>query len=177
MPPIIERVGPAFAYSLFRYLTTIQYQVGVTTGKLSDHHSGLKIRAGYPDDLSVIDSRTLALVVGSEIAETVIMYGRALREDEIPFQVYGFIAGLGAAAHLADSANRVARDKLYNDTYQLLSGDGSDVGFVLYDAEAPHAELGVVELYDVRGRLLLNANSELDADRFRFVVEGAACLS
>lgn len=177
MPPVIERVGPAFAYSMFRYLTTATYTVGITTGKLTDHHVGLEIRAGYPDDLSRITVPRLALVTPTLIAESAVFFGAQIREDRLPFEIYGFIAGLGAAANQADAANRLYRDKSFSDVYQLLAGEASDAGFMLYDVESPHAELGVIELYDVRGRLLLQANSDLDADRYRFIVEGAAHLS
>lgn len=176
MPPVIERAGPSFAYSLFRYLVEVEYIVGVTTAKLTVHHSQLEVKAGYPDDLAQVSKPRLALVTPWDMKPGAIFYGSQLREDEFPFALYGFVAGLTAAANQLDAANRLYRDRLFNDVYQLLSGDASDAGFKLYD-EASKAEIGAVELYDVKGRLLLNANSQLDADRFRFVVEGSAFLS
>jgi hypothetical protein len=64
----IPRRGPNVIFSWFRYLTTETYTVGSTTGLLTAHHAGLKIRSGYPDDITKLTTPTLAICGPEETA-------------------------------------------------------------------------------------------------------------
>lgn len=160
----IPRRGPNVIFSWFRFLTTKQYTVGVTTGKLTDHFAGLKIRTGYPDDLEKITVPTLAICGPERSYGGQEFFGTSTQEDFYPLSIHGFVVGQGD-----DAANRVYRDKLRNDVYQLAVAV-MDEGFTLYDAQTK-AAIGELETEGVSEHLVPANAPEVEAERYKFVVE------
>lgn len=160
----IPRRGPNVFFSWFRYLTTEAYTVGSTTGVLTVHHSGLKIRAGYPDDITKIDTPTLAVCGPEEMAPGQAFFGPTEDEDLMPIYMYGFVVGQGN-----DANNRVYRDRFSSDVYQLVNL-ASDKGLILYDAVTKTA-IGGLEVVEFKERLIPVNAFEVEAERYKFVVE------
>lgn len=161
----IVRITPNIVMSVFKFLKDTSYTVGSTTGKLTDHFSGLKIVQAYPDDLTKLSAPTLALTETTDIAQAQHFYGQSLAEDIYRLSVYGFVMGQGD-----DIRNKAYRDRLMNDVYQLLSSVGQNEGIPLYD-HVTKAEIGAIETMEVRARTIPVNAPEIEADRYKFVAE------
>jgi len=166
----ISRVGPNVAFSVFRFLADTTYTVGTDTKTLVQFF-GVEIKQAYPDDLTTITRSLLALSEPDEVFEDLKFYGDPAQEDVITLSIYGFVVGQGS-----DVANKKYRDRLANDLYYLFSKIGADEGITYYE-HASKAVLGEIEVGSVRLRMLPSNVPEIDADRYRFVLDVAFSVS
>lgn len=169
----VQRSIQNVMFSLFRFLNENEYQVEnqstsvVTTGTLKDFFPDLIIRSAYPDDLMTVNVPTLALG-GVEVAEANDdFFGSALFGATFRVPLYGFIAGRGS-----DAKNKVYRDKLMSDLYELFVQQCGDEGFDFYDAETKILqEAGGLEVIAARTRLIPANAPTIEADRYKFQME------
>ena len=168
MSTTILRRTPDIGFSVFKFLKDQLYTVDGITATLATRAdlSGLRIRIGYPSDLSKVT--TPALHVGSPDEETEgqVYFGTVDGEDFSTVRVYGFVVGLGET----DQPHVFYRDRLKNDVRQLFAEVGEDEGITLYSA-ATKAEIGAIEVINTRSRLVPATAPAVPADRFKFVVE------
>lgn len=168
-PPVLEDRGPNIVFSVFKYFREYQYTARNITGTLQQHFSGLQIRAGYPDDLTKIVAPTLAIVGASDIEQVMEFFGEDVTEEEYSLAIFGFVLGQGS-----DAGNRVYRDRLYNDVYQLMSGPAGSEGIDLYD-HTTKVLIGSIDVERPRGRLIPVNAIEEEVDRYKFVVSMGVC--
>jgi hypothetical protein len=162
----IERRTPNVAFSVFRWLKTYIYQVGSVTGTLPDHHAGLRIEIGYPNDLTKVVSPALHMLSPDDEQTAQIYFGGVPVQGLHSVRIYGFVTGLGGK----DQPHILYRDRLRNDVHRLFTDVAEDEGIPLYDAESK-AEIGGIVVYDTRSRLIPVTAPAVPADRFKFVVE------
>lgn len=157
---------PNIMFSLHKWLREIQYKVGLVTGGLQDHHAGLKIRSGFPDDLVAIDAPTLA-VSGLDTVPGDELYGDDINEDIFPCAIYGFVV-----RQVDEAAHRIYRDRLSNDVFQLFRRVADVKGIPLYD-HASKLEIadGRLEVLRPRKRIIPGTEIEMPVVRYRFVIE------
>lgn len=167
----LVRQGPDVSFSLYRFLRTTTYTVGATTTTLQSHHQGLRIIGAYPDDLTAIRVPTLAVMGYDDDVEEQGIFGtpeEAISEDLYTIRVYGFVV-LGESQ--PDQAHLRYRDRLRSDLVLLLRRVAGQQGITLYDSLTKTA-YGVVEVINVRSRLIPVSAPDFAADRYKFVVEG-----
>lgn len=162
----VSRIEPNIVFSLYKWLQEVQYQVGLVTGGLQDHYQGLRIRAGFPDDLTAIDTPTLA-VSGLDTQCGELFYGEDTIESVYPCAIYGFVV-----RQADDATHRVYRDRLSSTVYQLLRRVADGEGIPLYDhVTRLEIEDGRLEVLRPRKRIIPSVDIEMPAMRYRFVVE------
>jgi hypothetical protein len=186
MPVEIRRVAPSVEYSVYRWLQTTTYKVGNLTTTLTGHFTQpkqLKILPDYPDDLEQMKAPTLAVMITDQRPQADFrfqsnepaahLYGAdALvpSEDLMSLMIYGFVVGCGT-----DAVSRLYRDKLMNDVYYLLKYAAADTGITLWDTDGN--ELGSVDVQGTMRRRLPGNVFEVEADRYKFLVEAAISYS
>ena len=167
MTVTITRRIPDLNWSLRKWLETLQYAVGSTTGTLKTHFAGLTIRAAYPDDLIAIKTPVLALV-GGDSQSGQDFFGEEITETLHQFSIFGFVAGQGG-----DGQNRAYRDRLVSDLFMLLQGTAGSEGIDLYSQANPVSVIGSFEVdtQTVRVRLIPSNAPIVEADKYKFVCE------
>lgn len=167
--PTIVRIGPDIAFSLMRFFKTVQYTVGVDTKALQGHFAHLRLLPAYPDDLTALTTPALAFSAGEEMTAGEDFFGEEVVQSLYPFSIHGFVVGRGS-----DQASKLYRDRLKNDVEQLLRVVASSEGIPLYDHASGNALAGeTLEVVNVRSRLIPANAPMIEADRYKFVVEGA----
>src|SRR3989304_3890143 len=155
-------------YSLFKFLRTQTYTVDITTATLLQHHSGLQIVHAYPDDITALKVPTLALSTPMAATEDGNLFGTVSGingdPDVFSLEIYGFVVGRSG-----DHASKTYRDKLMNDVYNLLKR----MPIPLYSQAAGSGGIttGTVEIIGLRARSLPVNIPEIEADRFKFIIE------
>ena len=165
----IDRRWLDIPFSVFRWLKTYQYTVGVTTATLLQHHQNLAIIHSYPDDLTAMRVPTIALTAPSEAQPDVDFYGgnSAPGTEVYSLEIFGFVVG-----RPDDHASKTYRDRLLNDLYRLFADVGRDAGIPLFSQVAPlDAAYGSVEVIAVRGRELPANTMDVAAERYKFILE------
>ena len=167
---LIARSANNVSFSVYKWAKSVVYTVGTTTTTLSGHHAGLTILGAYPGDLTAIKTPTLAVLGYDDDVAGQDMLGsaEAISEDLYAIAFYGFVV-LGASQ--SDQAHLRYRDRLRNDLVQVLRRVGGEAGIPLYDSLSK-AEYGVVEVINVRSRLIPVSAPDVMADRYKFVVTG-----
>lgn len=175
MPYQVQRTLPNVIFSLNRFLKENQYTVGTTTQTLQQFYPQLVLMPAYPDDLTRLNSPVLAL--GSLETSRDLFEGRAIGDPDffgggifgVTYRVplYGFVVGQGS-----DRANKYYRDKLLSDLEEVLSAQGGDEGFDLYDAETKTLQQeGGLEITSVRARYLPANAPDIEAERYKFLID------
>ena len=166
MSPEIQIIWPNVIHSVFKFFAEYEYTVGTGTPKTLVQHlgNGLKIRAGYPDDLTEITEPVLAICSPDELGVSEEFFGEDLVEYESVFYLYGFTV-VGDRAH----TNRVYRDRFFNDVFHLMSGPAGSEGIDLYD-HVTKTLIGSIEVDQPRGRHIPVNLIGVPADRYKFVV-------
>ncbi len=174
---IANRLEATLTYSLYRWLTTVDYKLVSMgpSGTLSTHFAiagqpPLTILPAYPDDLSMIAGPTLAIsgpLSGGAGTRFIGEGGGGEPGSERLFtvSVYGFVAGYGS-----DGYSRLVRDHLISDLMQLFEEVGSVEGIALYEVESDTVA-GRFDIAAVRHRVIPVNAPAIDAERYKFLVE------
>lgn len=174
MAPVIERLLPDVMVSTMRFLNTAQYQVGdagtpgtlkVHADALADASHALKIRQGYPDDLTKIVVPTLALAGPTAIEAADEFYGSTFQGRVYRLFVYGFVT-LGDKT---DPEHVIYRDALMNDVLELFLTVGRSNGILMVDS-VTKADLGSVEVVSASGRVVPAVAPQVPAERHKFLI-------
>jgi len=168
----MQRTLPNIVSSVLRYLKDTQYTVGPDTKVLSGpsgFFTDLLLFPAYPDDLTKIKTPILALGTTELSKFDPDTYGSATFGITVRLPLYGFVCGQGKPG-TSDSANKAYRDKLLSDLVELFSQDASNQGIPLFDAVSKQ-EIGEIEVVHVSARALPVNAPNIDADRYKFIVE------
>lgn len=164
-PTPLMRSLPNVIGSTFRYLSDLQYTVGSRTDTLKGFFPGLIIFPAFPDDLTILKSPVLALGSTEFSQFAADRFGQPDFEAIYRLPIWGFVCGQGG-----DQKNKAYRDRLMSDLVEIFSGTASNEGYDLYDNETKQV-LGSIEAVGCAAREIPTNAPEIDADRYRFLVE------
>jgi hypothetical protein len=178
----VERVLTNTVASVYHWLKNVQYALNSTTGEettpgtLEDHFTDLRIQVGYPSDLARLTAPTLAVAEEDVRRVRERYFGGQLRPRVMRIQLYGFVVGQkdsngNTDTPRAESVSRLYRDRLKSDVYELCVDAEDNVGIPLYE-QASKTEIGMLEVVEPVIARVLPANApEIEADRWKFLVE------
>jgi len=171
---VMQRTLPNIVSSVLKYLKETQYTVGSDTKVLAGpggFFTDLLLFPAYPDDLVKLKTPVLALGTTELSRFDPDVYGSATFGLSLRLPLYGFVCNQkNAAGQVSDAANKAYRDKLMSDLVELFAQDASNIGITLYDAVSKQ-EVGEIEIVHVAARALPVNAPNIDADRYKFLVE------
>ena len=169
---IARRIEANLTYSIYRWLTTVQYQATElgSPATLVSHFalSGqppLSILPAYPDDLVMIQGPTLSVTGPMVSGPGTRFMGESVNEKLYTVSVYGFVAGYNN-----DGFSRMIRDRLLSDLTQLFEEVAAVEGVTLYAVETDTV-VGRFDVSAVRHRVLPVNAPAIEAERYKFLVE------